>query len=107
NALYNSDSGTPTWQFCAVGYFGTLYAPLGASGAEANLLDDSSTMNLGGQPTSGDGLALPKSVGGTEFELSVPVASGTSSETYRATLAADPSTIAAEVQARAGVGHLF
>ena len=106
NALYNSDSGTPTWQFCATGYYGGLYAPT-AGGDEGNLLDATSTMNLGGQPTTGAGLSLPKRLTSGEFEVSAPVATGTRSETYRFTLAPDPAAIAAEVQAEAGVGHLF
>lgn len=85
NALYDSDSGVPTWQFCATGYYGSL----------------------GGQPTTGGGLALPLSVGGTDVELTVPVASGTATATYRVTLAAAPSAVAADVQAHAGVGRLF
>lgn len=107
NGLYNSDTGPPTWMFCATGYYGTLYAPIGMGGAEENLIDASSSMNLGGQPTTGAGLALPTSTGGTDFEVSVPVATGMKTETYRVTLAADPSTVAAAVQANAGIGKLF
>jgi pectate lyase len=107
NGLYNSDTGVPTWQFCATGYYGSLYAPLGTGGPESNLVDANSSMNLGGQPTTGTGLALPVSVGGTDVELTVPVASGTKTETYRVTLSADPSTVAADVQAHAGMGRLF
>jgi len=105
NALYNSDSGQPTWQFCATGYFGVLYAPT-ESGPEANLLDATSTMNLGGQPATGVGLALP-TVRDTEVELSVPVAAGSSTESYRVTLTADPGSLPDEIQALAGAGKLF
>ncbi len=55
NALYNSDSGPPDWQFCAAGFFGILYAPTGSAGAETNSLDAVSSMNLGGQPATGAG----------------------------------------------------
>lgn len=106
NGLYNSDSGA-NWQFCAAGYYGSLYAPIGTGGKEDNLLDSNSTMNLSGQPATGSGLALPVSIGGTDFELTVPVASGSRTETYQVTLAADPSTVTAAVQANAGVGKLF
>jgi pectate lyase len=106
NALYDSDSGAPTWQFCMTGFFGTLYAPIATGGADDNQLDTSSTMNLGGQTATGDGLALPK-MDGADFVLTVPVASGTSTATYRVTPAPDTSTVAADVQARAGIGHLF
>jgi pectate lyase len=107
NALYNSDTGVSTWQFCATGYYGKLYAPLGMGGAEENLVDANSTIGLGGQPATGGGSALPRSVGGTSVELTVPVASGTQTATYQVTLASDPSTVPAQVQAEAGVGRLF
>ena len=107
NGLYNSDTGAPSWQFCSAGYYGTLYAPIGKGGAEENLLDASSSMNLGGQPTTGSGLTLPISMGGSDVKLTVPVVSGTSTETYQVTLIADPATVAARVQANAGVGKRF
>jgi pectate lyase len=107
NALYNSDSGVPTWQFCSAGYFGTLYAPLDTGVDETNLFDETSTMNLGGQPVTGTGAVVPKRVAGSEFELTVPVAAGTRNESYRVTLASDPASVAASVQAAAGVGQLF
>lgn len=107
NALYNSDTGLPDWQFCATGFFGILYAPTAAGSAETNSLDAASSMNLGGQPTTGAGITPPTPLGGTDYELTVPTESGTSTETYRVTLAPDPSTIATDVPASAGVGHLF
>jgi pectate lyase len=107
NALYNSDSGPPDWQFCAAGFFGNLYAPTGAAGVETNSLDAASSMSLMGQPTTGVGVALPESLSGTDYEITVPVDSGTDTQTYRVTLAPDPSTIATDVPATAGVGHLF
>lgn len=107
NGLYNSDSGSPTWQFCMTGYFGSLYAPTTTGGVEQNLLDSSSSMNLSGQSAAGTGLTLPVVTGGTDAELTVPVASGTSTQTYQISLAPDPSTVAVQVQAAAGMGHLF
>lgn len=105
NGLYNSDSGLPDWQFCATGFYGVLYAPTEEGSVEANLLDAASSQNLGGQPATGDGLTLPVSLGGSEYEVTVPVASGT--ETYRFTLAPDPAAFARELPESAGVGHLF
>ncbi len=107
NAIYNSDSGLTTWQFCAPRYYGSLYAPMGTGGIEDNLLDSNSTIGLGGQPATGGGVALPRSLGKTNVELTVPVALGTQTETYRVTLAADPSAVAAQVQTSVGVGKLF
>ena len=107
NGIYNSDSGLSDWQFCATGFYGVLYAPSVAGGAEANLLDATSSQNLGGQPVTGEGLALPTSLGGSEYELTVPVESGTSTQTYRVMLAAEPAALASELPKTAGTGHLF
>lgn len=105
NGLYNSDSGLPDWQFCATGFFGTLYAPEEDAGAEANLLDAASSQNLGGQPTSGEGLTPPRLLAEQDYELTVPI--GASTQSYRVTLADDPSTVADTVPMTAGVGRLF
>ncbi|MGC4086530.1 MAG: hypothetical protein QM756_01275 [Polyangiaceae bacterium] len=105
NALYNSDSGAPTWKFCATGYFGVLYAPT-ATGVEANQVDANSSINLGGQTATGEGLALPAHVSGNEYEVRVPI-STSSSQAYRVTLDSDAAAATAAVQAEAGVGHLF
>jgi pectate lyase len=107
NGLYNSDSGLPDWQFCAVGRFGTLYAPGGGAGAEANSLDSTSTQNLGGQPATGEGLTTPTLLAESDYELTAPIDSGTSTQTYRVTLAEDPEALADIVPSNAGVGQLF
>lgn len=108
NALYITDSGAPDWQFCGPGVFGILYAPTAASaGAELNSLDAASSLNLSGQPATGQGITPPTALGGDDYELTAPVSSGTSTQTYRVTLAADTTTVASSVQATAGVGHLF
>ena len=70
-------------------------------------LDAASSQNLGGQPATGEGLTPPTALGGSDYELTVPVESGTTTETYRVTLAPEPASLAEELSETAGVGHLF
>lgn len=107
NGLYNSDSGLPDWQFCAVGYFGALYAPTDAADAETNLLDSASTQDLGDAAPPDSATTTPRRLDGSEYELTVPVESGTRTETYRVTLASDPALLADDIPMTAGVGRLF
>ncbi len=107
DALRVDDAGLPTWLFCAAGMFGQLYAPMTTGDDEDNLVDTASSLDLNSQSTSGAGLAVPMRLSGDDFELTVPVQLGASTATYRVTLASDPTTVPALVQAGAGVGHLF
>jgi pectate lyase len=107
SAIFNSDSGAGSYPFCAAGNFGKLYAPMSTGTDEDNVVDGNSTLALGGQPTDGTGLVKPIRRTSHTFSLTTPTKGGTSTETYEATLIADPSTVAARVKAEAGAGTLF
>ncbi len=108
-AIYNNDGGAPTYSYCHTGYFGNVYAPLNDSsyGARNNLLDSTSTTNLGGQTTLSSAVAVPTLVSGLTYKVAVPAAPGFAATSYTYTLDASPAAVATSVPAGAGVGHLF
>ncbi|MGC4000757.1 MAG: hypothetical protein QM767_26215 [Anaeromyxobacter sp.] len=106
-AIFNSDSGAGTYPFCSTGNFGKLYAPMNSGTDEDNLVDGNSTLSLSGQPSDGTGLTKPIRRTNHTFLLTAPTKGGTSTETYEATLLANPSTVAAQVKAESGAGTLF
>jgi pectate lyase len=107
SAIFNSDAGAGSYAYCSAGNFGRLFAPMNGGTDEDNIVDSTSTLALGNQPTDGTGLAKPARRSGHVFSLTTPTKGGSSTETYEATLLADPKAVSTQVRAEAGAGKLF